>query len=183
MPDQPDDLGRMHSSGPRGFRLNLKFMMALVAVASIGLGLFSRWYKSHEIMRRKISGAKVSAQREIMDLVWEPTDRALMRRAFRIDYSGPSITDATLTELSSQANPQVLGLDSSQVTDTGLVHLKGMSNLQFIDLGGTQITDAGLAHLKALAGLRGISLKKTQTTPSGLDELQRALPNAKIWRL
>jgi hypothetical protein len=133
-------------------------------------------------MHKRILGASVSAEREIVDLLWEPTDGDLLRRAFRINYTGQPITDAQLAAVSKRANPETLDLGASQVTDAGLIHLRGMSKLQFVDLGGTRITDAGLIHLKAIPGLRGISLIETHTTSESIDDLQKALPNTMIWR-
>ena len=85
-------------------------MMILVAAAGIGLGGLARWYKTHAIMTRRIAAARVSAQRGILDLLWEPADDDLVRRAHRINYSGQPITDATLAAMSKEANPGVLDL-------------------------------------------------------------------------
>jgi hypothetical protein len=157
-------------------------MMILVAASSIVLALFARWYQTHQVMNRRISGGTVWTQREIMDLLWEPTDTDFLQRAHRVNYTGRPLSDAALAALSQRANPIVLDLGSSQVTDAGLIHLQGMSNLRFLDLGGTRITDAGLIHLKTMSGLRGISLMETYTSADGLDKLQKELPNTKIWR-
>ena len=51
-----------------------------------------------------------------------------------------------------------VSLRGTKITDAGLVHLKGLTNLQTLNLGGTKITDAGVA------------------------DLQKALPNCKIYR-
>ena len=68
-----------------------------------------------------------------------------------------------------------------QITDVGLAHLKGLTKLQGLNLTGTQITDAGLVHLKGLTKLWGLNLMDTQITDAGVDELQKALPNCKIY--
>ena len=46
----------------------------------------------------------------------------------------------------------------TKITDAGLVYLKGLTNLQYLNLGFTKITDAGVA------------------------DLQKALPDCKIYK-
>lgn len=182
MPHLSAESGGIRSCDPRRFRFSLKSMMVVAAVSSIGLGVFFNWYKSHGVLRRKIWGLSVEAKRELLDLLWEPTDSDFIRRATGIRCNQQPFTDAMLADLSRLSNPQFIDLSGTEVTDRGLIDLKEMANVRIIDLGGTKITDAGLAHLKSLVGLRGVSLMGTEASPGALDELQRALPNVKIWR-
>lgn len=119
--------------------------------------------------------------------------------------TGRSVTDAGLLELRNLVSLRILGLADTKVTDPGLAHLERMSNLSELDLQGTQVTDAGLVNLKRLTklsflGLGGAAVSDaglgrflpcfsddsgicgTQVTDAGENELQRALPNLKIYR-
>jgi hypothetical protein len=62
------------------------------------------------------------------------------------------------------------------------VHLKGLTGLQTFYLGKTQITDAGLVHLKGMAELQWLYLRSTQVTDAGVADLQKALPDCKIYK-
>ena len=73
-------------------------------------------------------------------------------------------------------------LSESRVADAELVHLKGLINLSALMLDNTDITDAGLAHLKELPHLETVYLRKTRVSDAGVNDLQRALPRAKIER-
>jgi hypothetical protein len=44
-----------------------------------------------------------------------------------------------------------------------------------------QITDAGLEHLKGLKNLKAVNLRATKVTDAGVADLQKALPNCKIF--
>ena len=74
----------------------------------------------------------------------------------------------------------VANLVESRVTDSDLVHLNGLVNLSGLMLDNTDITDAGLAHLKEMSHLETVFLRKTRVTDAGVNDLQHALPNAKI---
>jgi len=56
------------------------------------------------------------------------------------------------------------------VTDAGL------------KLNNTQVTDAGLKHLSGLSELEFLWVHNTEVTDAGVAELQKALPNCKIFR-
>jgi len=45
----------------------------------------------------------------------------------------------------------------------------------------TQIADAGLVHLTGLPALKILGLTGTQVTDAGVAELQKALPNCRIF--
>jgi Leucine-rich repeat (LRR) protein len=61
------------------------------------------------------------------------------------------------------------------------VHLKGLTSLQTLNLSGS-ITDSGLVHLKGLTNLQQLYLEDTQITDAGVADLQKALPNCKIYK-
>jgi hypothetical protein len=68
------------------------------------------------------------------------------------------------------------------VTDESLKNLAKLSNLQRLDLSLTGVGDKGLKHLTGLKRLLSVTLTLTQVTPQGVQDLQRALPKAKIVR-
>ena len=54
--------------------------------------------------------------------------------------------------------------------------------MQELGLGLTQVTDAGLIHLKGLTKLKWLHLDDTQVTGAGVADLEKALPNCKIYK-
>lgn len=90
------------------------------------------------------------------------------------------VTDLGLPHLKGLTELRELGLDFTSVTDNGLVCLCRFTSLEKLNLTDTRVTDAGLAHLKSLLNLRFLLLKGTQVSQRGVDELQKALPAAKI---
>jgi len=84
-------------------------------------------------------------------------------------------------ERNEQGEVVEVDLGSSRITDTGLVHLKGLTSLQTLNLSGS-ITDSGLVHLKGLTNLQQLYLEDTQITDAGVADLQKALPNCKIYK-
>lgn len=90
------------------------------------------------------------------------------------------ITDAGLVHLEALTNLETLVLPT-QITDEGLVHLRGLTKLVSLSISG-EISDAGLAHFKGLTKLRKLRLLNTQVTDTGVAELQKALPDCKIFR-
>ncbi|MEQ1905128.1 MAG: hypothetical protein ABL888_13145 [Pirellulaceae bacterium] len=91
------------------------------------------------------------------------------------------ITDIGLEHLKCLRKLKYLDLSETRITDAGLVHLKGLTQLNYLYLWETEVTDAGLVHFKNLTNLRTLSLQKTRITQGGLAELQKALPNCRIY--
>jgi hypothetical protein len=92
------------------------------------------------------------------------------------------VTDAGLAHLKRLTGLECLDLQYTGVTDAGLAHLQGLQQLRTLRLDGTGVTDAGLPHLGSLAGLQRLHLRYTGVTDVGVQNLQRALPLAKIER-
>src|SRR4051812_31698525 len=111
MSDRSASPSTAYPPGARRFRLSTGSIMAIIAVVGLGLWGLARWHRSHAPIRRDLYGWRVSVPWEIMDLLREPQDRELIRRAIRIDYRGESITDAILADLEEHADPHVLNLD------------------------------------------------------------------------
>jgi hypothetical protein len=92
------------------------------------------------------------------------------------------VTDGGLEHLKGLTQLQKLELVNTQVTDGGLEHLKVLTQLQYLLLVNTQITDAGLGHLRGLTKLQDLLLQETKVTDAGVAELEKALPNVKVYR-
>ena len=90
-------------------------------------------------------------------------------------------TDGGLSLLKHMDKLETLELPGNSITDAGLVHLKGVTGLQELNLNMTKITDAGLVHLKDLTKLKRLRLHLTDVTGAGVADLQKALPNCKIY--
>jgi hypothetical protein len=98
-----------------------------------------------------------------------------------LDLGGTGVTDAGLVHLKGLTKLKELDLSFTKITDAGLIHLKGHTKLESLVLSNTYVTDAGLVHLKGLTNLERLYLDGTQVTDAGIQDLQRALPNCKIW--
>ena len=57
-----------------------------------------------------------------------------------------------------------------------------MTCLKWLDLSNTEITDAGLEQLKGLKKLEKLDLSNTKVTNAGVKDLQKTLPNLKIYQ-
>ncbi len=99
---------------------------------------------------------------------------------------GSELDDEDLAHLVPRlaAFPQLTTLlfKSPKITDAGLAHLKNLPQLRSLTLENTAITDAGLGQLKALSSLEALNLKGTKVTDAGIQDLQLALPKAKVER-
>jgi len=69
----------------------------------------------------------------------------------------------------------------SEFTDAEAAKLGALSRLRWLVLMDTAVTDAGLQHLRDLGNLERLDLEGAMVTDAGVDELQRALPNCKIY--
>jgi hypothetical protein len=94
---------------------------------------------------------------------------------------GAIINDEILEPLRSLPNLRRLDLRYSHVSDAGLRSLGEMPYLKYLSLKGTPISDKSVAYLKGLSHLRYLELEGTQVTDEGVAELQKALPNCRIW--
>ncbi|MGA2063201.1 MAG: hypothetical protein ABSG67_22245 [Thermoguttaceae bacterium] len=98
-----------------------------------------------------------------------------------LDIWSSQITDNGLEHLEGLIQLQRLYIWNSQITDAGLEYLKWLTNLQELDISNSHVTNAGLEHLKVLTKLKTLDLRKTKVTDTGVQDLQKALPNLKIY--
>jgi len=100
----------------------------------------------------------------------------------RLNISRTQVTDAGLKHLQRLTQLEWLDLGSTQVTDAGLEHLQGLTQLEVLSASGTSVTDTGLAYLRGLPRLRLLWFDETRVTDAGVAELQKALPNLRVYR-
>jgi hypothetical protein len=93
---------------------------------------------------------------------------------------GEHVTNAWMPHFKGLSELRGLVLSFTAVDDAGLGNLKDLINLQHLGLEATGVTDSGLGNLKGLINLKTLGLGATGVTASGVQELQRALPRARI---
>ncbi len=121
--------------------------------------------------------------------------------------SSSACTDDGLAALAAAPSLQTLMVDQcAGITERGFRAVRGMKslvdlraqqtafgdaaaaavaelgNMQRLFLGGTQITDKGLKKLAVLTNLLEIQLGGTQVTDKAMEDLQKALPECKVYR-
>ena len=94
---------------------------------------------------------------------------------------GAQVSDAGLARLREFTILRMLDLEGTLVSDAGLAHLEGLVNLQTLVLSATPVGDAGLVHLKGLKNLQELWLGGAQVSDAGAKQLQKALPNCRIY--
>jgi hypothetical protein len=91
------------------------------------------------------------------------------------------ITNAGMHDIEPLVKLNCLGPEHTLIDDVGVAYLCQLHHLARLFLDGTKVTDAGLKHLHGLKYLNDIHLPGTQVTSDGICELQKALPNTKIY--
>ena len=99
-----------------------------------------------------------------------------------LSVGGTFITDSGMPRLKQLTDLRWLWLDNTKVSDAGLASLEGLTHLQTLNLQGTYVTDVGLVHLRGLMSLKELYLANSDATEEGVKDLQKALPNCKIYR-
>jgi hypothetical protein len=99
-----------------------------------------------------------------------------------LGLAGTQISDAGLRNVEGMTKLKGLSLEETPITDNGLAHLKDLTELNYLDVSGTQVTDKGLVHLKGLTKVKLSYVRRTSVTDAGVKELQRSLPNIKMYR-
>jgi hypothetical protein len=106
------------------------------------------------------------------------TDISPLQGLTNLTYLG--LVDTQISDISplqGLTNLTYLGLEGNQITD--ISPLQGLTNLTELFLFGNQITD--LSPLQELTNLTNLYLESNQIHQSQQDDLQRALPNCKIY--
>jgi internalin A len=100
-----------------------------------------------------------------------------------LDLGDTKITDAGIAALQPLQQLRGLALNHTQVTDKGVAQLKQLPNLEHLTLDFTNITDNALVHLRGMPQLKVLFVRETKVTRRGVEDLQRALPACRIYRL
>ncbi len=98
-----------------------------------------------------------------------------------LELDHTKVGDAGLEKLKPLENLVNLSVNSTAITDAGLEHLKALK-LQQLSVADNRITDKGLVHLRMQTAMQILHLEKTKVTDLGVYDLQRALPNLRIFR-
>jgi serine/threonine protein kinase/Leucine-rich repeat (LRR) protein len=170
------DLGRTRVGDAGLSRLgglkNLRFLVLLgTEVSDEGLGGLSGLSQLEELhlVGTRVSGPGLARLKELTRL------RVL-------SLNGSAVGDEGLAHLAGSPQLVQLGLSATRVSDAGLAHLKGLTALRRLDLSHNDVSDAGLAHLRGLSQLEEVRLGGSRVSEAGVQDLQQALPKAKIER-
>jgi hypothetical protein len=96
--------------------------------------------------------------------------------------AGTDITDTGLKEIAELPNLRLLHIFYTEITDEGLKHLVSLPSLEDLALIETRITDQGVISLREMTSLKFLVLEDTEISDAAAEELQRALPNCRIYR-
>jgi len=91
------------------------------------------------------------------------------------------VSDSGMTHLVALPGLTTVSLDGTRVTDAGLEDLSKRATIKWLKLNNTEISDVGLGHLARLSNLEVLFVKETRVTSPGIAELQKHLPNCKIY--
>ncbi|TWU27519.1 Internalin B precursor [Bythopirellula polymerisocia] len=108
-----------------------------------------------------------------------------LRGMSRLQYVDLRINPLTLfdfQQLIELKNLQTLDLSWTQLDDSQLKQLGDLSSLQNLSISGTDITDKAVLYLCKARGLQQLSINGTKITVAGAAQLQKELPECKIYR-
>ncbi len=114
-----------------------------------------------------------------------------------LNLGGTRISDAGLANLNGLQNLETLHLWLTTISDDGLQHISKLPKLTMVNLWDAQISDKGLKQLASIKTLKRICIGRSierrfplvigevsedpDITDEGVEQLQRALPDAKIF--
>ena len=149
-------------------------------------------FRNTKITDEELSHLKVLTDLKELDLSHTDITNAGLRHVrgltqlTKLDLSFNKVHDDGLAHLKDMAKLKWLDLErgckepKTFISDSGLKHLKGLSALEHLNLSWNEVTDGGLEHLKGLSNLKEVDLSDGKVTRAGVQDLQKALPKAKI---
>jgi len=167
----------------RRFQFSLRTLLIVILIAGISLGI----HGSRSMRKRQATatierlGGSIEydykwkgygTSRQWYDYRAEPPGPVWLRRALGENYFAEPV------EIQLFADPK---MHPEQFGDREAAQIAVCSELQWLVLMDTSITDAGLRHLRALTKLSRLDLEGTRVTEAGVAELQRALPQCKVF--
>ena len=173
-----DSLHSVETEHPKRQRRWLRYsLIALLAVVVV-VGIAATW-----IGRTMQAWAQRTA---MMGTIVNAGGR--VRLDMKIDESGNPIAEAR-SHGSAWLKPWMdsddLGsniVEAQVPSDEALNGIDCLRNLRILVLSSDRITNAGLQHVKRLTHLKTLCLSGTKITDQGVAELQKALPNCRIFR-
>ena len=109
---------------------------------------------------------------------------AKLKQLTHLKLSFTPVTDEGLAEVAKLQRLKLLTLfGCKMITDEGLKEVAKLQRLNSLVLEGTEITDKGLKEVAKLKLVNFLNLRNTKTTEAGVAELQKALPNCRIYRV
>jgi hypothetical protein len=163
-------------------------MLALVLVASLGLGWFAPAVQTARRRGRAVEALRACGAQVVYEHQWDgpwrfltsdpPRGPARLRSWLGFDF----FNDVVGVFYKSAAEPKTwpliefpklefVSLTGERVTDQHLQPLNEVKSLRVLLLNGASITDAGLWHLRNLRGLRELHLSGCHITDEGLVNL------------
>jgi len=110
---------------------------------------------------------------------------AKMQQLTALNLMGTAVTITGLKQISKLKKLSSLNLWGSGITNEGLKEVVKLTQLKKLNLRNNEISDVGLKEIAKLTQLISLSTSLDNTgsgiTESGLDELQKVLPNCKMW--
>lgn len=97
-----------------------------------------------------------------------------------LDIVGTKVTDDGLSFLKNFPQLQMLFIGNSGFTNNGIAYLKNFPNLYSLMIGGSNINDTTLIYIKEISQLKRLKLIGTKITNAGLAKLRQLMPNCSI---
>jgi hypothetical protein len=191
MEDQPNVTRRKPSRFRPLHSFSLRSLILFTLIGGIASGRLGRLIEENNEKERMLAEQRKAwgdSRKVAATLSQRPGVMAMVCGQLRapndvyVDITYPSATDDVLSKLAGVPHIGSLHLSGGRVTDAGVRHLASLTGLQYLSIHSKKATDAGLPNLKGLSNLSRLDLKSTSVTAAGVSELQKALPNCKIYR-
>jgi Leucine Rich repeat len=161
----------------RWFQFSLRTLLIFTLICAIPCAWLGRKIERKRQEREAVEALiKLGGRVEYDD---QP-DHSAERNLLGVDPPGPRFL-RTLVGENFFCEVEFVTLRNTHVTDAGLEYVKGLTHLQTLELDGTTVSDAGIENLKDLTRLKELDLRFTKVTDLGVKEIQKSLPNCKIY--
>ena len=97
-----------------------------------------------------------------------------------INFSSTSISDKAMAFVAGSPNLVYLNLRNTSITDRGLALIAKAQHLEYLNLVSTDVTDKSINAIANIKTLLNIYTYDSGITEKGIQQLESALPNAKI---
>jgi Leucine-rich repeat (LRR) protein len=97
-----------------------------------------------------------------------------------LDLGGLVVDAATVSDIATLTNLQILRLPATRLTDSDALRLSPLVRLTALELAGTEITDKSLRLVRSLPCLKQTWLNRTLVTPAAIKSLCQQFPGLRI---